>query len=141
MIVGTQALKDPAWFSRMAERFPGRLILGLDAKDGRVATAGWLDVSSVEATSLAEGFDSLPLAAIIYTDISRDGMLEGPNLEATGALANRLKTPVIASGGVSTLEDLERLATLPVAGVIVGRALYDGRFRLGEARKRAGDRS
>ncbi|WP_169978864.1 1-(5-phosphoribosyl)-5-[(5-phosphoribosylamino)methylideneamino]imidazole-4-carboxamide isomerase [Tautonia rosea] len=141
VIVGTQALKDPVWFASMAERYPDRLILGLDAKGGRVATAGWLDVSSVEATSLAEGFDALPLAAIIYTDIARDGMLEGPNLEATGALADRLKTPVIASGGVSTLEDLERLATLPVAGVIVGRALYDGRFRLAEARERAGDRS
>ncbi|MEW4570749.1 1-(5-phosphoribosyl)-5-[(5-phosphoribosylamino)methylideneamino]imidazole-4-carboxamide isomerase [Tautonia sp. JC769] len=141
VIVGTQALKDPAWFATMAERYPGRLILGLDAKDGRVATAGWLDVSSVEATGLAEGFDALPLAAIIYTDIARDGMLEGPNIEATGALADRLETPVIASGGVSTLDDLGRLATLPVAGVIVGRALYDGRFRLSEARERAGDRT
>ena len=140
VIVGTQALKDPAWFRRMAEQFPGQLILGLDAKDGRVATAGWLDVSSVEAISLAEQFDALPLAAMIYTDIARDGMLEGPNLEATGALASRVKTPVIASGGVSTLQDLQNLATLPVTGVIVGRALYDGRFRLSEARERAGDR-
>lgn len=140
VIVGTQALKDPEWFARMAERHPGRLVLGLDAKDGRVATAGWLDVSSVEAATLAEQFDALPLAAVIYTDIARDGMLEGPNLEATGALAARLETPVIASGGVGSLEDLERLATLPIAGVVVGRALYDGRFRLSEARERAGDR-
>jgi phosphoribosylformimino-5-aminoimidazole carboxamide ribotide isomerase len=139
VIVGTQALKDPEWFSRMAHRHPGRLILGLDAKNGRVATEGWLDVSTVEATELAEQFDPLPLAAVIYTDIARDGMLEGPNLESTGALADRLKTPVIASGGVSSLEDIERLATLPISGVVVGRALYDGRFRLCEARERAGE--
>lgn len=139
VIVGTQALKDPEWFSRMACRHPGRLALGLDARDGRVATAGWLDVSTVEATELAEQFDALPLAAVIYTDISRDGMLEGPNLESTRALADRLRTPVIASGGVGSLEDIERLATLPVSGAIVGRALYDGRFRLCEARERAGE--
>ena len=141
VIVGTQALKDPAWFRKMAEKYPGRLVLGLDAKEGRVATAGWLDVSSVDATALAEEFDDLPLGGLVYTDIAKDGMLEGPNLSTTEALARRLKTPVIASGGVGTLEDLERLAVLPVAGCIVGRALYDRRFRLSEARERAGDRS
>jgi phosphoribosylformimino-5-aminoimidazole carboxamide ribotide isomerase len=140
VIVGTQALKDPTWFRAMALNYPGRLILGLDARDGRVATGGWLDVSSVVATTLAEQFDDLPLAGVVYTDIARDGMLSGPNLAATEALAVRLKTPVIASGGVGTLEDLERLAALPIAGCIVGRALYDGRFRFSDARKRAGDR-
>lgn len=139
VIVGTQALKDPAWFRSMAEKYPGKLVLGLDAKDGRVATAGWLDVSSVDALDLAVQFDDLPLAALIYTDIACDGMLEGPNVPATEALAVRLKTPVIASGGVGQLEDLARLATLPIAGCIVGRALYDKRFRLSEARERAGD--
>ena len=139
VIVGTQALKDPDWFGRMAERHPGKLILGLDAKAGRVATGGWLDVSTTEASALAQQFDGLPLAAIIYTDIARDGMLEGPNLEANEALARSVTTPVIASGGVSTLDDLDHLARLPIAGCIVGRALYDGRFRLDEARKRAGD--
>ena len=141
VIVGTQALKDPAWFRAMADRYPGRLVLGLDARDGRVVTEGWLDVSSVEATSLAEQFDDLPLGAVVYTDISRDGMLEGPNLDSTEALARRLKTPVIASGGVGSLQDVARLAELPIAGCIVGRALYDGRFRLSEARERAGERS
>jgi phosphoribosylformimino-5-aminoimidazole carboxamide ribotide isomerase len=140
VVVGTQALKDPHWFRTMAERFPERLVLGLDAKDGRVATSGWLDVSTVVATTLAEQFDDLPLAAVVYTDIAKDGMLEGPNLAATEALARRIKTPVIASGGVGSLEDIERLATLPIAACIVGRALYDQRFRLGEARERAGDR-
>jgi phosphoribosylformimino-5-aminoimidazole carboxamide ribotide isomerase len=140
VIVGTRALRDPRWFRLMAEKYPGRLTLGLDAKDGRVATGGWLDVSSVFATELALQFDDLPLAALIYTDIARDGMLEGPNLETTEALARRLRTPVTASGGVGRLEDLARLATLPVEACIVGRALYEGRFRLIEARERAGDR-
>jgi phosphoribosylformimino-5-aminoimidazole carboxamide ribotide isomerase len=139
VIVGTQALKDPAWFRAMALKYEGRLILGLDARDGRVATEGWLEVSSVEATTLAEQFDDLPLAGVVYTDIAHDGMLEGPNLAATEALAVRLKTPVIASGGVGSLEDLTRLAALPIAGCIVGRALYDGRFRFRDARERAGD--
>src|SRR3954469_4667137 len=106
VIVGTQALKDPAWFRAMALKHPGRLVLGLDARDGRVATGGWLDVSSVEAIALAEQFDDLPLGGIVYTDIARDGMLEGPNLAATEALARRVTAPVIASGGVGRLEDL-----------------------------------
>jgi phosphoribosylformimino-5-aminoimidazole carboxamide ribotide isomerase len=133
VVVGTQALKDPAWFREMAGRFPGRLVLGLDARDGRVATGGWLHVSSVVAVTLAEQYDDLPLAAVVYTDITRDGMLEGPNLEATRLLASRLKTPVIASGGVGSLDDIVNLTTLPVAGCIVGRALYEGRFQLREA--------
>lgn len=140
VIVGTQAQQDPDWFRRMLERFPGRLLLGLDARDGRVATGAWIQETSVEAATLAEAFDDLPLAGVVYTDIARDGTLEGPNLAATKALANRLKAPVIASGGVGGLEDLERLAALPVSGCIVGRALYEGRFRLSEARKHAGDR-
>jgi len=133
VIVGTQALKNPPWFRALVERFPGRIVLGLDARDGRVATGGWLDVSSVVAVNLAEQFDDLPLGAVVYTDIARDGMLEGPNLAATGALAARIKTPVIASGGVGSLEDLVQLARLPIAGCIVGRALYEGRFSLREA--------
>ena len=141
VIVGTQALKDPEWFRAMAARYPRRLVLGLDARDGRVATAGWLDDSAVEASTLAAQFDDLPLAALVYTDIACDGMLTGPNLTATGALARALKTPVIASGGVGSLDDLERLSALPVAGCIVGRALYDGRLRLGAARERARDQS
>src|SRR5271156_5898617 len=133
VVIGTQALRDPDWFGRMAETYPGRLILGLDALDGRVATQGWLDVSSVQALTLARQFDSLPLAAIIYTDIARDGTLEGPNVPAITALANSVRTPVVASGGVGDLHDLERLAALPIAGCVVGRALYDGRFSLADA--------
>jgi phosphoribosylformimino-5-aminoimidazole carboxamide ribotide isomerase len=130
VVVGTQALRDPDWFARMAEAYPGRLLLGLDARDGRVAAEGWLETSGVDALALARQFDTLAIAGIIYTDIARDGMLEGPNLDATAALARAVRTPVIASGGVGTLEDLSRLATLPIAGCIVGRALYDGRFTL-----------
>jgi phosphoribosylformimino-5-aminoimidazole carboxamide ribotide isomerase len=141
VIVGTRALEQPAWFRAVAQRFPGRVVLGLDARDGRVATGGWLDISSVDALELAEQLDDLPLAAVVYTDISRDGMLVGPNFAATEALAQRLKTPVIASGGVGTLEDVTRLAALPIAACIIGRALYEGRFRLGEALRRAGDHS
>ncbi|MFO0958992.1 MAG: 1-(5-phosphoribosyl)-5-[(5-phosphoribosylamino)methylideneamino]imidazole-4-carboxamide isomerase [Isosphaeraceae bacterium] len=139
VIVGTQAVKDPPWFRRIVEDHPGRVVLGLDARDGRVATEGWLDVSSIDAAELAASFDDLPLAGVVYTDIARDGMLEGPNLAATEALARSLKAPVIASGGVGELEDLARLAALPVAGCIVGRALYDGRFTLVEALRAADD--
>ena len=137
VVVGTQALRDPEWFGRMAETFPGRLILGLDALDGRVAIQGWLDVSSVQALTLARQFDGLPLAAIIYTDIARDGTLEGPNLQAIAAIAAAVRTPVIASGGVGELKDLERLAALPLAGCIVGRALYEGQFSLADAIERS----
>jgi phosphoribosylformimino-5-aminoimidazole carboxamide ribotide isomerase len=133
VVVGTQALRDPDWFARMAELFPGRLLLGLDARDGRVATAGWIDVSSIQALTFARQFESLPIAGIIYTDIERDGMLGGPNLESIAALAGSVKTPVIASGGIGELSDLDRLAALPVAGCIVGRALYEGRFSLSQA--------
>jgi phosphoribosylformimino-5-aminoimidazole carboxamide ribotide isomerase len=137
VVVGTQALRDPDWFGRMAQAYPGRLILGLDARDGRVATAGWLDVSSVQALTLARQFEDLPLAAIVYTDIARDGTLEGPNLTAVAALADYVRTPVIASGGVGDLLDVQRLAALPIAGCIVGRALYEGRFTLADAIQRS----
>jgi phosphoribosylformimino-5-aminoimidazole carboxamide ribotide isomerase len=133
VIVGTAALRDPDWFAAMIRSYPGRLVLGLDARDGKVAADGWLETSSVQAVALARRFDDLPLAAIIYTDIARDGTLDGPNLEATRTLAENVSLPVIASGGVGSLADLERLASLPLAGCIVGRALYEQRFSLGEA--------
>jgi phosphoribosylformimino-5-aminoimidazole carboxamide ribotide isomerase len=138
VIVGTQALRDPDWFRAMIETYPSRLVLGLDARDGKVASHGWLETSTVVATVLAKQFDDLPLAAIIYTDIARDGTLEGPNLEATRALAECVRTPVIASGGVGRLQDIKALARLPIAGCIVGRALYEGKFTLAEAITHAG---
>jgi phosphoribosylformimino-5-aminoimidazole carboxamide ribotide isomerase len=133
VIVGTQALRDPDWFRTMTNKYPHRLILGLDARAGKVATEGWIETSTVDAAALARRFDDSPLAAIIYTDIARDGTLEGPNLDATRELADSVKAPVIASGGVGSLEDLDLLAALPIAGCIVGRALYEGRFTLAEA--------
>jgi phosphoribosylformimino-5-aminoimidazole carboxamide ribotide isomerase len=133
LVVGTQALKDPEWFERMAETYPDRLFLGLDARDGRVATSGWLNLSSIVAVDLAKQFDHLPLAGIIYTDIARDGTLEGPNFEAIRALCRVVQTAIFASGGVGQLGDLERLAELPIMGCVVGRALYEGRFTLSEA--------
>jgi phosphoribosylformimino-5-aminoimidazole carboxamide ribotide isomerase len=137
VIVGTQALRDPDWFRAMIDSYPHRLILGLDARAGKVAAEGWLETSTVDAVALAGRFDDSPLAAIVYTDIARDGTLEGPNLDATRELAESLKAPVIASGGVGSLEDLDLLAALPIAGCIVGRALYEGRFTLAEAILRA----
>jgi phosphoribosylformimino-5-aminoimidazole carboxamide ribotide isomerase len=137
LVVGTMALRDPAWFGRMAQAYSGRLLLGLDVRDGRVAVDGWFDVSTARALDLATEFDRLPLAGIIYTDIARDGTLAGPNLESITALAQSVQTPVIASGGVGELRDLELLAALPIAGCIVGRALYEGRFTLTEAIDRA----
>lgn len=138
VVVGTQALRDPDWFAAMARAYPDRLVLGLDAREGNVAVSGWLETSSVRAVELAARFDDLPLAAIVYTDIARDGTLEGPNLEATRELAERVSAPVIASGGVGRLDDIERLAGLPVEGAIVGRALYEGKFTLAEAIRKAG---
>lgn len=132
-VIGTQALRDPEWFRRLAMRWPGQIVLGLDARDGRVATHGWLDTSSVSALELAKQFDDLPLAAVIYTDIGRDGMLAGPDVDGTGALARTIRAPVIASGGVGTIDDIQRLSALPLAGCIAGRALYDRRFSLAEA--------
>ena len=133
VIIGTRALKDPAWFEEMAQRYPDRLVLGLDARNGQVATEGWLDVSTVPAGELAGRFDHLPLAALIYTDISRDGMLEGPDIEATAELARQMKTPVTASGGVGELDDLRKLASTPVTACIIGVALNANRFTLAEA--------
>jgi phosphoribosylformimino-5-aminoimidazole carboxamide ribotide isomerase len=136
VIVGTQALRDPDWFRAMIDGYPNRLILGLDARAGKVAAEGWLETSTVDAVALARRFDDSPLAAIVYTDITRDGTLEGPNLDATRELAESVKAPVIASGGVGSLDDLDLLSALPIAGCIVGRALYEGKFTLAEAIKR-----
>ena len=130
VVIGTKALQSPAWLEEMCGKFPGKIVLGIDAKGGRVATHGWLDVSDVGAIDLAMRFQHLPLAAIVYTDISRDGMLQGANVDAMAEMARATRLPVIASGGVTTLDDIRRLAAVPVAGCIVGRALYEGRLTL-----------
>jgi phosphoribosylformimino-5-aminoimidazole carboxamide ribotide isomerase len=135
VVIGTRALADPAWFEAVCRRFAGKVVLGIDARDGRVATGGWLDVSECRALDLARRCASWPLAAVVYTDISRDGMLEGPNVDALAEMAAAVPLPVIASGGVTTLDDVRRLSGLALAGCIVGRALYEGRLDLTEAIK------
>jgi phosphoribosylformimino-5-aminoimidazole carboxamide ribotide isomerase len=130
VILGTRALQDPAWCESVCRRFAGRVALGIDARDGMVATQGWLATSACKAIDLARQCAGWPLAAIVYTDISRDGMLQGPNVEATAEIAAAVPVPVIASGGVSTLDDVARLAGRGLAGCIVGRALYEGRLDL-----------
>jgi phosphoribosylformimino-5-aminoimidazole carboxamide ribotide isomerase len=134
VILGSAAVKNPALVKEACRAFPGRVAVGIDARDGFVATEGWAETSSVSALDLALSYEDAGVAAIIYTDIGRDGMLTGLNLEQTIGLAHRLTTPVIASGGVGTLDDLRALkdaapgaAPGRIDGVIVGRALYDGR--------------
>ena len=133
LVVGTKAIKEPDWFRAMCRQFPGRLVLGLDARDGRVATDGWLETSSVEATSLAEQFAGEPIAAIVYTDIATDGMLAGPNLQALSEMRRATDLPLVASGGVTTVHDVSRLAAAEMDGAIVGRALYEGQLDLAAA--------
>jgi phosphoribosylformimino-5-aminoimidazole carboxamide ribotide isomerase len=135
VVVGTRALKDADWFNSVCRRFPGKLVLAVDVKEGRVATDGWLEVSEWSALALARQFQDSPLAALIHTDISRDGMLQGPNFEALAELADNVSFPLIASGGITTLDHIRRLAGLSLAGCIVGRALYERKLDLKEAIK------
>jgi phosphoribosylformimino-5-aminoimidazole carboxamide ribotide isomerase len=134
VIFGTVALRDPALVREAAAAWPGRVAVGIDARDGRVAVEGWLEASETTALDLARRFEDAGVAALVHTDIARDGMETGPNLEATGELARAVSIPVIASGGVGSLEHVRAAAAEEgVAGVIVGRALYTGAVDLGEA--------
>ena len=129
VVLGTIALEQPALALEAANRFPGQVAVGIDAWQGRVATKGWTEATEVETLDLARRYEDARVSAIIYTDIQRDGTMRGPNLEATKALAEALEIPVIASGGVASLEDVRALKALEpsgIAGVILGRALYDG---------------
>jgi len=135
VILGTAAVEDPDLVRNAAKAFPGQVAVGIDARNGRVATKGWAEETDVLVTDLARSFEDAGVAAIIYTDINRDGAMQGPNIEATAALANAVSIPVIASGGVSSLADLTALKTCgaPLNGAISGRALYDGAIDLREA--------
>jgi phosphoribosylformimino-5-aminoimidazole carboxamide ribotide isomerase len=132
-ILGTAAIRDPGFLATASATFPGRVALGLDARGGLLAVSGWVEATAIRATDLARRASDLPLAAVIYTDIQRDGMLAGPNLAELRALADATRIPVIASGGVSSVEDIRALRALEplgVTGAIVGKALYDGRLTL-----------
>jgi phosphoribosylformimino-5-aminoimidazole carboxamide ribotide isomerase len=138
VILGTIALRDPELVKRACARWPGRIVVGIDAKQGKVAVTGWSETSTMKALDLALKFEASGVAALVYTDISRDGTLSGPNVEETVDLAFQLTTPVIASGGVSSLADLQALKKHEdsgIVGVISGRAIYDGRIKLAEALK------
>ena len=131
VILGTAALRNWDWFREAVHaRFPGKLVLGLDARDGKLAVAGWEEVLTKTALDVAREVSDWPLAAIVFTDIATDGTLAGPNVPATQAMAEATRVPIVASGGVGTVDHLHALRGLPVEGVIVGRALYDGTVTL-----------
>lgn len=138
VIVGTRALREPAWFSGMADRYPQQLVLGIDARDGMVATDGWLETSNVAAVAFARQIAEMTdnVAAIVYTDIARDGMLSGPNFEQLAEMQSATDIPVVASGGVTTLEDIEQLMAMETHAAIVGRAIYDGNLELTQVLQR-----
>ncbi len=138
LVIGTLALKEPNWFRQMCDKYPHKLVLGIDARDGMVATEGWLETSQTAATDLAAQFQASPLAAIVYTDIARDGMLAGPNFEAMQQMKQAVDVPVVASGGVSSADDVARLANIPMDGCIIGKALYEGQLSLVDALAAAG---
>lgn len=140
-IVGTAAIRDGRFLEAVCAAFPGRVALGLDARGGRLATSGWAEATTLRAPELARRVNDLPLVAIIYTDIQRDGMLEGPDLEGLADIVSATQIPVIASGGISSVADIRALSALTprVGGAIIGKALYDGRLTLEAALAAARD--
>jgi len=135
-IIGTQAVRDPSFVTEVCQRFPGHIIVGLDANNGNVAVEGWAEESNVNAIELAKKFEGDGVSAIVYTDISRDGMMQGVNLEATQQLAAAIDIPVIASGGVTNMDDIRGLIEVRESGImgaIIGRAIYEGSIDLAEA--------
>ncbi len=138
VIIGTKAVKEPEFVAEACAAFPGKVIVGLDAKDGLVATDGWAEVSTVRATDLARRFESDGVAAIVYTDIARDGMMQGVNVQATVAMAQASRIPVIASGGITNLDDIRALLAVAhtgISGAITGRAIYEGTLDVAEAQR------
>lgn len=136
VIIGTAAVRDPPFVRQAARDYPGRIAVGLDARDGKVAVEGWAETSELTVLDIARRFEDAGVSAIVYTDIARDGMLQGLNLDATVTLADAIRIPVIASGGLASIEDIKALLSPragKLAGVIAGRALYDGRLDAAEA--------
>ncbi|MFM2319950.1 MAG: 1-(5-phosphoribosyl)-5-[(5-phosphoribosylamino)methylideneamino]imidazole-4-carboxamide isomerase [Pseudomonadota bacterium] len=137
-IIGTKAVQEPPFVVELCKQFPGHIIVGIDAKNGRVATDGWAEVSQVAAIELAKQFEQAGVSAIIYTDIARDGMMTGVNVEETAKLAASISIPVIASGGVTNLDDIKALLAVEnkgVMGTILGRSIYEGTIDLAEAQR------
>lgn len=137
-IIGTKAVQEPPFVVELCKQFPGHIIVGIDAKNGRVATDGWAEISQVAAIELAKQFEQAGVSAIIYTDIARDGMMTGVNVEETAKLAASISIPVIASGGVTNLDDIKALLTVEnkgVMGTILGRSIYEGTIDLAEAQR------
>ena len=138
VIIGTAAVRDPPFVKQAARDYPGRIAVGLDARDGKVAVEGWASTSELSVLEIARRFEDVGVAAIVYTDIARDGMLQGLNLDATIALADAISIPVIASGGLASIADIKALLeprAKKLEGAIAGRALYDGRLDAAEALK------
>jgi phosphoribosylformimino-5-aminoimidazole carboxamide ribotide isomerase len=139
LVVGTRAIDAPEWLLKVAQGHPGQVVLGLDARNGLLAARGWLETTALDVLEYLAQLPALPLAAIVYTDIARDGVMQGPNVEATRRVAEATEMPVVASGGVTSLADVEALTRLPIAGMIIGRALYEGTIELRAALEAAGD--
>ena len=139
LVVGSVAIEQPELLGIMAEALPGKIVLGLDARDGRVAVRGWVDTSPVLALDVARRSEHLPLAGLVYTDIATDGMLSGPNLTALSEMIQSVRLPVVASGGIAVADDLRRVAGIGAEGCIVGRALYDGGLSLAAALAACGE--
>ncbi len=136
VIIGTEAIKNPQWVMHISRRFPDQVVVGIDARKGRVAIEGWTETTSIQAVDLAKRFEDCGVAAINFTDIHRDGMQTGPNITETERLAGAIRIPVVASGGVATIDDIKRLLPLEkvgVIGVITGKALYSGTLDFGQA--------
>ena len=136
IIIGTKAVEDPNFIKILCEKFPGKIIVGIDAKNGEVATEGWKSISNKNAIELAKEFENYGVVEIVYTDIEKDGMMKGLNVEATLNLAKNINIPVIASGGVSCIDDIQKMKSYSesgVSGIIVGRALYERKFSIKEA--------
>ena len=133
VVIGTRALREPGWFAALCRRFPGRVVAGVDARGGKVAVEGWAETSQVDAIEFARRLDEARPRAIIFTDVATDGTMKGPNLRALERLLEAVATPVVASGGIASLEDVRRVAALGVEGMIIGKALFDGALSLAEA--------
>ncbi len=136
-IIGTKAVSDFKWFAQICKKFPNKIALGLDAKGSKVATQGWTQDSPESLLEFAKKTAKLPIAAIIYTDITKDGMLAGPNLERTKALIDAVNVPIVASGGITTIADIKALIKIGAPAAIIGRALYEGTLNLADAIKAA----